>query len=279
MSDVQERPPRAFEDFKNLVLDRRNDLPARLIQVAEYAVTHPDEVAFGTVATIAEAAEVQPSTLVRFAKALGYSGFSDLQSVFRNRLRERWPEYRERLTHLRETEGEHGVALLMTRFSEAALVSLAQLRETVPPENLERSAEILASADMIYLLGLRRAFPVAAYLSYALSKLDQRCVLVDQVGGLAGEQIAGARAGDALVAVSFTPYTPATIELANAHAGKGLPVIAITDSPFSPLASAATVRLDVVEADVSGFRSLTATFCLATTLAVATGERRTTDRR
>jgi DNA-binding MurR/RpiR family transcriptional regulator len=279
MSDVQERPPRAFEDFKNLVLDRRNDLPARLIQVAEYAVTHPDEVAFGTVATIAEAAEVQPSTLVRFAKALGYSGFSDLQSVFRNRLRERWPEYRERLTHLRETEGEHGAALLMTRFSEAALVSLAQLRETVPPENLERAAEILASADMIYLLGLRRAFPVAAYLSYALSKLDQRCVLVDQVGGLAGEQIAGARAGDALVAVSFTPYTPATIELANAHAGKGLPVIAITDSPFSPLASAATVRLDVVEADVSGFRSLTATFCLATTLAVATGERRTTDRR
>jgi DNA-binding MurR/RpiR family transcriptional regulator len=275
MSDVQERPPRAFEDFKNLVLDRRNDLPARLIQVAEYAVTHPDEVAFGTVATIAEAAEVQPSTLVRFAKALGYSGFSDLQSVFRNRLRERWPEYRERLTHLRETEGEHGVALLMTRFSEAALVSLAQLRETVPPENLERAAEILASADMIYLLGLRRAFPIAAYLSYALSKLDQRCVLVDQVGGLAGEQIAGARAGDALVAVSFTPYTPATIELANAHAGKGLPVIAITDSPFSPLASAATVHLDVVEADVSGFRSLTATFCLATTLAVATGERRT----
>ena len=274
MNEAQDLPPRAFEDFKSLVLDRRNELPARLIQVAEYAVTHPDEVAFGTVASIAAAAEVQPSTLVRFAKALGYSGFSDLQSVFRNRLRERWPEYRERLTHLRETEGEHGVALLMTRFSEAALVSLTRLRETVPPESLDRAAEILAAADTIYLLGLRRAFPIAVYLSYALSKLDQRCILVDQIGGLAGEQIAGARAGDALVAVSFTPYTPATVELANAHARKGLPVIAITDSPFSPLASAATVRLDVVEADVSGFRSLAGTFCLATTLAVATGERR-----
>jgi len=271
---AQPSPPRAFDQLKSLLVERRRRLPARLGQVAEYAMAHPDEVAFGTVASIADAARVQPSTLIRFAKGLGYGGFSELQEVFRHRLRERWPDYGERLTKLRENDGADGAAGLLRRFSESAAVSLAKLHQTVVADDLDRAVALLAEADTIYLLGLRRAFPVAAYLSYALGKLGIRSVLVDHVGALAGEQAAGARPGDALVAISFTPYTPATVELAVAHAARGLPVVAITDSPFSPLAHSATVRLEVVEADVGGFRSLAATFCLAMTLAVSTGERR-----
>ena len=93
-------------------------------------------------------------------------------------------------------------------------------------------------------------------------------------GPSAGEQIGAARDGDALIAISFTPYTPATIELANAFSGRGFPVVAITNSAFSPLAPAATARIEIVEADVGGFRSLAATFCVAMTLAVAVAERR-----
>jgi DNA-binding MurR/RpiR family transcriptional regulator len=63
----------------------------RLKQLATFALEHPEDVAFGTVAGIAEHAGVQPSTLVRFAKSLGYDGFSHLQQIFRDRLRERFP--------------------------------------------------------------------------------------------------------------------------------------------------------------------------------------------
>jgi DNA-binding MurR/RpiR family transcriptional regulator len=99
-------------------------------------------------------------------------------------------------------------------------------------------------------------------------------VLVDQVANLAPEQIGGASRRDALVAVSFTPYTPVTVDLTRAAAARHVPVIAITDSPFSPLAPSAKVQLEIVEADYSGFRSLSATLCLAMALAVATGARR-----
>jgi DNA-binding MurR/RpiR family transcriptional regulator len=264
-------PPRDFEGFKALLLERRESLPARLVLAAEYALAHPDEIAFGTVASVAEAAQVQPSALIRFAKALGYNGFSELQAVFRHRLRERWPDYGERLAQLRHDGPQEGAAGLLKRFGEGAARSLAKLEDTVSPEALERAIAVLAQARTIHLLGLRRAFPVAAYLAYAFGKLGISVALVDNVGALAGEQLAGARAGDALVAVSFTP---ATVELANAFAGKGFPVVAVTDSPFSPLAPAATARIEIVEADVGGFRSLAATFCVAMTLAVAVAERR-----
>jgi DNA-binding MurR/RpiR family transcriptional regulator len=65
-----------------------------------------------------------------------------------------------------------------------------------------------------------------------------------------------------------------TVDLTRTAAATGMPVIAITDSPFSPLAPNAKVQIEIVEADYSGFRSLSATLCLAMALAVATGARR-----
>ena len=100
------------------------------MRAAEYALAHPDEIAFGTVASVAEAAEIQPSALIRFAKALGYNGFSELQEVFRHRLRERWPPYGERLAKLR-TEAPDGPAGLLKRFSASSALSLAKLDDTV----------------------------------------------------------------------------------------------------------------------------------------------------
>ena len=89
--------PRDFDALRRAVIGRREALPKRLIQVADYALGHADEIAFGTAASIAEAAGVQPSTLVRFAHQFGFAGFSDLQSIFRERLKSRNFSYQERI--------------------------------------------------------------------------------------------------------------------------------------------------------------------------------------
>lgn len=268
-------PPRDFDGLKELLLSRREELPRRLVQVAAFALENPDEIAFGTVASVAAQAEVQPSTLIRFAQTIGYAGFTDLQDVFRAQLKSRWPDYRERLAQLgtRDT-GTRSSGDLINGFAESAIASIERVRNTVAAEDIDQAAAILAAADSVFLLGMRRAFPVTAYLAYALGKLGLRAILVDQVGSLAPEQIGGAREGDALVAVSFTPYWPMTVELTRLAAERRVPVIAITDSPFSPLSPSAKVQLEIVEADYSGFRSLSATLCLAMALAVATGARR-----
>jgi DNA-binding MurR/RpiR family transcriptional regulator len=270
-------PPRDFDGLKDLLLSRREELPRRLVQVAAFALENPDEIAFGTVASVAAQAKVQPSTLIRFAQTIGYAGFTDLQDVFRAQLKSRWPDYRERLARLGTDAGDHGnggAGDLLSGFAESAIASIERVRNTVSGEDIDRAATILAAADTILLLGMRRAFPVCAYLAYALGKLGLRAHLVDQVGGLAPEQVGGAGTRDALVAVSFTPYWPMTVELTRQAAERKVPVIAITDSPFSPLSPSAKVQLEIVEADYSGFRSLSATLCVAMALAVAAGARR-----
>jgi len=268
-------PPRYFAGLKALITERANDLPKRLTQIAAFALDNPDEIAFGTVSSIAGQADVQPSTLVRFSQAMGYQGFSEMQEIFRSRLRDRILNYGERIQQLRE----HALAasksnVIFHGFCDAAGKSIAALREKLSPDDLDRAVEILRQAETIYLIGLRRSFPIASYMAYAFGKLGVRSILVDAVAGLGAEQMSFATPKDAVLAISFAPYAPETIALAQAAAARGVPVAAVTDSPFSPLAQIAGLWIEVGEANFEGFRSMAATLALAMTLTVAVAEKR-----
>lgn len=266
-------PPADYLALTQLLQARAETLPKRLRQVARYAIEHPDEMAFEPVAGVAAAADVQPSTVVRFAQALGFTGFSQMQALFRVRLRGAFPDYGERVARL-DAQGRPAPLALFDAFADSAVASLERLRAGLSPETLERSVDALAQAETIYLVGVRRVFPVVAYLAYAFAKLGLRAVLVDHVAQLGPEQIAFAGPRDAALAISFAPYAAATLDLTRAAAAGGARVVAITDSPFSPLVGLSHVWIEAAEADVSGFRSLSASLVLALTLAVAAAERR-----
>lgn len=266
--------PRDFPALRALIAARAPTLPRRLTQVASFALDNPDDIAFGTAASVAQRSGVQPSTLVRFSQALGYQGFSDLQEVFRARLRDRVPSYEERLKQLREHGGSSKSVLLLQGFADAAERSVADLRIKLDPEILDAAVEILAKAETIYLVGLRRSFPITSYMAYAMGKLGIRNLLVDGIAGLGAEQIGFISPRDAVLAISFTPYASETVNLAHAAKARHAKVVSITDSIFSPIAPIADAWLEIVEADFEGFRSMAATMALAMTLTVAVASRR-----
>jgi DNA-binding MurR/RpiR family transcriptional regulator len=266
--------PRDFPALRALIAARAPTLPRRLTQVASFALDNPDDIAFGTAASVAQRSGVQPSTLVRFSQALGYQGFSDLQDVFRARLRDRVPSYEERLKQLREHGGASKSGLLLQGFADAAERSVADIRLKLDPETLDTAVEILAKAETVYLVGLRRSFPITSYMAYAMGKLGIRNMLVDGIAGLGAEQIGFISPRDAVLAISFTPYASETVTLAHAAKARHAKVVSITDSIFSPIAPIADAWLEIVEADFEGFRSMAATMALAMTLTVAVASRR-----
>jgi DNA-binding MurR/RpiR family transcriptional regulator len=273
--DAKDELPRDYESLRALILDRRHTLPKRIAQVAAYALDNPDEIAFGTAASIAASAGVQPSTLIRFAQHLGFAGFTSLQSVFRERLRERNSSYEERLSGIRAA-GNDGTTNrgILIGFLAASESSLATIARTVNDDTLDRAVALLAEAETIYILARRRSYPVASYIAYALGKLKVRSQIVDSPSGLNPELISFATPRDAALAVSFSPYAPATIEETRLLSEQGVPVVAITDSAFSPLAQFADIWFEVAEADYGGFRSLSATMALSMTLSVGVAELR-----
>ncbi len=273
--------PDSFEKLKEAITDQYSGLSRRLQQVGEYALAHPDDIALETIVVIADRAKVPPSSLIRFAKALGFEGFTDMQRLFRARLVAHAPSYSERIqlldTQNRQT-GSPVPSAMLHDFSGAGIEALERLRRELPLDRLDQAVEILAKASQIHIAAQRRAFPVAAYLAYLFSELGCRSHLLDGIGGMLAQQERMIGDDDALVAVSFRPYAPEIVALLErCQAGAGSLVV-ITDSPLSPLVRAATVSFEVVENEIHAFRSLTAPMCLALTLAVSLGHRMATDR-
>lgn len=274
MSDTIELPPRDFDSLRTAILARKATLPKRLSQVAAYALDNPEEMAFATTASIASAASVQPSTLVRFAQQFGFDGFSSLQQLFRARLRERNSTYEDRLRLIRE--GGAGMAQsagVLHGFIEAGHRSLDALG-SIDPEALERGVDILAGAETIYLVAKRRSYPIISYVAYAFGKLGVRFVGVGTASGIDDDMLSQAGPRDAAFAVSFSPYASESAAQARALAARGVPVVSLTDSAFSPLADCSRVSFSLAEADHAGFRSLSASMAFAMTLTVSVAERR-----
>ncbi len=265
------------QDFITLEARITADYPTlsrRLQQTARFLLDHPQEVAFATVARLAEQAGVTPSTLIRFANSFGFKGFSEMQQLFRARLVDELPNYNERIRAVRTATGETPDSTqLLWEFAEANREVLEQLPGRIDPRNLERVLDIFEHAQAIHVMGARRSFVVASYMTYALHHIDKRAFLVNGLGGMYGEQIRAIGPHDALLVVSFSPYAQESRDTAAEAKERGIPLVAITDSSLSPLARMADVSLVIHEAEVKSFRGLTASLCLAQTLAIALGVR------
>ena len=265
-------PAADYEELQAEIGRRFPGLSRQLQRIARFALERPQDVALDTVAAAAGKAEVQPSAMVRFAQALGFDGYTDMQRIFRARLVQRSGSYRERIATLRRAAPALSrPKAVLHDFVADSIAHLSHLEDHVAPERLDHAVALLADAARIHVLAQRRAFPVACYLSYALAQLELPVSLLDGVGGMVREQARGMRRGDVLVAVSFRNYSPEVIELAADAYRRGVPVIVITDSAVSPLARSATVAFDLGDPSDRPFRSLVEPLCLAQALVVSVG--------
>jgi DNA-binding MurR/RpiR family transcriptional regulator len=260
---------RNYDELARRITDSYPELPARLQGIARYVLGHPDAMALSTVAEIAREAQVPPSAVIRFANALGYSGFTELQRVYRERLVARSATYRERIEEMRRTGGDQGHVL--PQLVDSSIRELNRLREHLDPARLRAAADLVLGADAVFLLAHRRAFPIAAYLAYGLAQLEFRAFLLDSVGGMLRQQASMAQRGSVLVAASFRSYSREVVEAAEIAHAQGAAVIAITDQAVSPLAKFARVTLLVGDDPTVQFRSLVAPLCAAQALVMALG--------
>ena len=265
--------PTSVEEFRERLSAQLDDLPKRLRQCAEHIAANTDRIAVSTVAELAAGADVPPSALMRFCQIMGFSGFSEMQRLFREAYAPGWPDYSTRLKNLKEG-GAGSPAALLAEFVEAGRMSLEALAKSVDEAALERAVQVLSRAETVHVVGLRRAFPVASYLAYVFEKMQVPAMLHDGVGKL--DHRFALRAGDALLAITFAPYSEETISLAQDARDRGLPVVALTDRMTSPLARTSDAVLTVPEVDFGAFRSLSATIAMAISLAVAVGSARET---
>lgn len=268
--------PENYEALIKLIHERYDGMSKTYQKISVYLTQNPNDVAVQSVNAIAEHCGIHASSFVRFAQALGYKGFKDLQLLFQKRLATAAPGFEARRQALdealesREDRSEYG---FLRDLIVADIASLEGMLESTDPADLARAADRIVGARTVYIIGQLRAAPVADLLRYVLTMLGRPCVLLDASGGLATHIARTIGKHDVLIAVSFRYYANEVVNIAEASSKAMVPIVAITDSTLSPLAKSAEVLFAVPEHDYIFSRSLAAPMCLAQALTVAVAAR------
>ena len=249
-------------------------LSAQLKKIASYIEQHHDRLGLEKILDVATHCRVQPSAIVRFAKHFGFSGYSEMQKIFREGIAAQishnhnyQSRIREIIDHSQQNLSTQAIAQTYLDGSIAGMLDLQkQLQRS---SDLSRAVDLLTLAPSLWVVGARRAFPVATYLAYSLQHTDKSVHIITGMGAMHDGQLRSLREEDVMIAISFTPYAEETVRAVEQAHLRRVKVIAITDSRMSPISQHATASLLVSESSVFGFRSLTNTMVLAQSLFIA----------
>lgn len=248
-------------------------LSKQLKVIAKYIEEHRTTLVLERITDIAQACEVQPSAIVRFAQRFGFSGFSDMQALFRDSFAPVQSNVNNYQKRIRTVIASQNTPLSNTELTQSFLSAcqqgLEELSQSLDPAAIDAAVELLYKAENIYVVGVRRMFPIASYVSYALQHTQKRVHLISGLGGMYHDQVRSIRENDLMIAISFQPYGRETRYCARVAAQNKAKLLVISDSKMSPLARNASTVLTVKEGTAFAFRSMSSTISLCQALFIA----------
>ena len=270
-------PPINAERLLQLITDEYDALPRQLKRIASYISQQSDRIMVDRISDIARECEVHPSAIVRFSQRFGFSGFSEMQALFRSAYTHKASpvqNYQQRIRSMIANQSQQAsVGDLARECIDATRSGIERLGRELDDVAFEKAVDLIVNADNIYVVGVRRSFAVADYLVYNLQHTQKKIHLVSGLGGSYREQMRSVRANDLVIAISFVPYAKETQHCLRFARQQQANTLILTDSHLSPLAKLANSVLLVNEGSALAFRSLSATLCLCQALFVAVAYR------
>lgn len=248
-----------------LISEHADSLTPSERQIADRLLSEPVTSGFASASELARDLKISPSTVVRFAQSLGFSGWLELQGALKHESSER-----QRLIEMAPSE---------ERFLSAFVnVEADNLRYLLgQDEALEASAQLLADAEQVWLVGDRASRFVAGVAHHFLNMARPGVWLLEAGATNTADALLDVAPGQAALVVSIARYSRATYELAK-HLAESMPTVLLTDEFTSPFLSLATTRLRVGTAGISSWKSTTAAFSLTQALVMEIARRSPTAR-
>jgi DNA-binding MurR/RpiR family transcriptional regulator len=212
------------------------ELSPQLRKAAQYVLDHPNHVGVGSIREIADAAAVKPNTLVRMARAAGFDGYEDFRQPFRESLRSHRESFPDRARWLQSIArgGRHG--RLFGDMAAASIDNIEALYSQTTVDEVKAAADRIVAARVTYVLGVGILYALAHNFAYLARMAVDTVEAIPRDGSLPMDDIARARAGDVLLAMTFKPYRTEVVEAVASARDQGVAVIAITDSRSAPIA-------------------------------------------
>jgi len=226
-------------NVSSLVLERLADeLPdftPQARKAAIYILENPLDVGVSTVREIAEAADVNPNTVMRMARQVGFSGNDDFRAPFRDAIRQGAIDFPDRARWLQDIGKSGDLGQLYADMVQSALRNIEDSFATIGIDQLISAANLIWESHNVYTLGVGINHSNAHNFTYLASTGMVRFHAIPRAGSTAIDDLAWADSGDVLIAISCKPYRTEVVEAVLLARQQGVKIIAISDSPASPL--------------------------------------------
>ena len=207
-------------------------------QIADYLLRNQMRVTALGIEELADSCQVSTATISRFARDIGQKNYSAMRSAMAETLQ----SLLQPVDKLRRTIQRRARATSpITESLEYAAANIAATSDALSPPAMQTVVRRLTRAKVVYVMGFGLSANLAGML---VQHLQPFCPHVVEVVGIGGSEVAAGHlvnlaAHDVLVVISFPRYTLDCIGLASFARDRGACIVALTDSPASPLAELA----------------------------------------
>lgn len=211
------------------------DLTPEARKAATYVLENPRDVGVSTVREIAEAARVKPNTVVRMARQVGFEGYDDFREPFREAIRRGAADFPDRARWLQDIRKSGELGGLYADMVRGALSNIEDTFAGISADGLKAAAEAIWTSDNVFTLGVGVNNSSARNFTYLASTGMVRFHAIPRAGSTAIDDLAWADADDTLIAITCRPYRAEVVEAVECAREQGMRIIAISDSPASPI--------------------------------------------
>ncbi len=245
-------------------------------KIAQFITDHYDEAAFMTALKLGNAVGVSESTVVRFAAELGFAGYPQLQKAMQGLIR-------SRLTTLQRIEVSRNRLRDDEVLDDVMSYDMRNIRETLeemPRDVFYDAVDTITKARRVYIFGAGSCRAIASFVAYYLKLFlpNVQLITVSSQSEIFEEMISISDE-DAIIGISFPRYSSRAVRTLHYAASKQANVIAVTDSPASPIAKFASHLLLAHSDMASVVDSLAAPLSLMNALIVAVSLKQLDSRR
>jgi DNA-binding MurR/RpiR family transcriptional regulator len=232
--------------------------------LVNYLTTNIDEAAFLTADEIAGKISTVPSTITRFAKEIGFSGFPEIKNKLREILIskvnsiDQFNGQFEKAKRLKINDKKNAIQSSLS----CDLLNLKKLIAMKNEANIKKFVDILSSARKKYIVSSRSSYSLGHFFFFQTNKILSGTMFQDNYDGGMFDVIKELSSEDVVVAISFPRYTKSTFDFAYLANEKGASVLSITDSRLSPLYNLSAVSLLCPCESPSSFHSYVAVLAL-----------------
>lgn len=244
---------------RETILAQFDTLSPKQKQLARFILDNEDMVVFASANEIGERVDTSAATVVRFCRALGYQGYTDLQGA----VRAQFPRYHTTIEKMAaQLANGDRPENLRARVAQSAAQSIHDTINQVEPDTLVAVAEAILRARYIRIFGSGLSAVAAILAGQALASLGFTARACTEGRASHAIELSHLSERDLVIVISIWRYLRDTIDAARAARDIGATCIALTDSPVAPVASLANHVFVASTEGATYSRSLAGIFAL-----------------